>query len=367
MEERGDNVTIYSNENALKNIKAKFKKSKNKDYHLVLKWLDYQEAQGRKHLTLTKNAFLMRKNLELLGNKPVLKLKRSDVEDYALKVTRAYVVGPYRRALFYSLKQFLTWAKKTDEPPDEVRWLRAKKPKNSLTAKDMLTIDEINLIIQSETSIVFRGLWAFLASSGCRIGEALNVRVKDVDDKKQYLLVGVTGKTGSRQVPLTDWLEPIRALLKEAKNQDDFLFYRKRSGTREQMNYSSVLVHLRSVLKRAGITKRVFPHLFRHSASTRLAEHMPQPILEKRQGWVHGSDMTAVYVHLGESEEVINAQLKYFKELYGDQQSTEEIEREAIELIWDDELGKKMLERALKDKERGPKLLALLKKGRKRL
>ena len=50
--------------------------------------------------------------------------------------------------------------------------------------------------------------------------------------------------------------------------------------------------------ERAGIKKRVHPHILRHSRATVLAKYLPEAVLCEYFGWVQGSDVPAVYVHL---------------------------------------------------------------------
>ncbi len=52
------------------------------------------------------------------------------------------------------------------------------------------------------------------------------------------------------------------------------------------------------IAKRAGIKKRIYPHLFRHTRATRLLAKVPESIGAKYMGWVNGSKMVGVYVHL---------------------------------------------------------------------
>ena len=42
---------------------------------------------------------------------------------------------------------------------------------------------------------------------------------------------------------------------------------------------------LRQTLKRAGVKKRLYPNLFRHTAATNAANYMTESQLRKRQGW----------------------------------------------------------------------------------
>jgi hypothetical protein len=48
----------------------------------------------------------------------------------------------------------------------------------------------------------------------------------------------------------------------------------------------------------AGVNKRINPHLFRHSRATSLANKLTEAQMKEFFGWVQGSDMAVVYVHL---------------------------------------------------------------------
>ena len=51
--------------------------------------------------------------------------------------------------------------------------------------------------------------------------------------------------------------------------------------------------------ERTGI--RVYAHMFRHSAASRLAGVVPEAILERQFGWITGSKMSSVYVKTNDS------------------------------------------------------------------
>jgi integrase/recombinase XerD len=64
------------------------------------------------------------------------------------------------------------------------------------------------------------------------------------------------------------------------------------------LGYSSVLALLKKIAKKAGIKKRANPHAFRHSYLTILANKLTEAQLKKHAGWVAGSQMAQIYVHL---------------------------------------------------------------------
>lgn len=68
---------------------------------------------------------------------------------------------------------------------------------------------------------------------------------------------------------------------------------------------------LDKVSKRAGITRRIHPHLFKLTRATLLARDLKEVPLEATMGWVHGSRMSRTYVHLSD-EDIDNAVLKVY-------------------------------------------------------
>ena len=55
----------------------------------------------------------------------------------------------------------------------------------------------------------------------------------------------------------------------------------------------------RKVLRRAEITRRIHPHLFRHSYVTRMVDkNLSESALKDQVGWTKGSRMIEVYEHL---------------------------------------------------------------------
>lgn len=68
-------------------------------------------------------------------------------------------------------------------------------------------------------------------------------------------------------------------------------------------------MQIKKIAKRAGIKKRIYPHLFRHTRATRLLAKVPESIGAKYMGWVSGSKMVGAYIHLA-SEDVDEAILR---------------------------------------------------------
>lgn len=204
-----------------------------------------------------------------------------------------------------ALKRFYKWHLGDDEEyPACVRWVKttAGNGSNKLP-EDLPTREEVQAIIDGAINPRDKALVALLADGGLRIGEALNLRVKDFhDDQYGGYLIVPGGKTGARRVRLVDsvpylisWLRahPLR------KDGDAFLFIGIGRNRGEPLKYHAARKTIREAAKRGGVDlSKVNPHNFRHYAGTRLAKRVPEAPLEAQMGWVPGSKMSKVYVHL---------------------------------------------------------------------
>ena len=56
------------------------------------------------------------------------------------------------------------------------------------------------------------------------------------------------------------------------------------------------------MVEKAGIKKRVYPHLLRHTRGTEYANYLTEAQLDTHFGWVPGSTMHRTYVHLSSSD-----------------------------------------------------------------
>lgn len=113
----------------------------------------------------------------------------------------------------------------------------------------------------------YRTLVMFLALTGCRMSEALDLQIKrlDINAGKAIFIETKTNenRTANFSEPLTSKLK----VLIEGKKPDDLVF---RNSKETRMQITDVSDDLKRRAQAAGITKRVHPHLFRHSFATEL-------------------------------------------------------------------------------------------------
>jgi len=199
------------------------------------------------------------------------------------------------------LKRFYKWLRRTDEYPPEVRWLKASvRNKTSVTADKLLNEQEIVRLAECAENHRDRAFVLVLYESGCRIGEILGLRMKDIDFDEYGALLGVSGKTGTRRIrivascsELTSWIN----VHPDSRDQDAPVW--TCIGGNEPLSYHAARKLLQRLARRARIKKRVHPHIFRHSRATELLRKgYSLGKLPALFGWTPGTKMLNVYSHL---------------------------------------------------------------------
>jgi integrase/recombinase XerD len=211
------------------------------------------------------------------------------------------------------LKIFYRWLRKTEEYPEEVRWIKPRVKKGKLLPEEILTEDEVKKLTECATNLRDKAFILVLYESGCRIGEILSLRIHNVQFDNYGAVLIVSGKTGDRRVriiasapKLAAWIEnhPFR------ENADAPLWINLSMNNRNNVfSYAASKAMLKDVAERARIKKRIYPHLFRHSRATFLANFLTEAQLKQHFGWVQASEMASTYVHLS-GRDVDNALLK---------------------------------------------------------
>jgi len=147
-----------------------------------------------------------------------------------------------------------------------------------------------------------------LADTGIRVGELVQLRVRDVAERDRDPFLKIRGK-GDRErlVPVSPAL--YRRLVRHAErqrpkdtNSERLFLSRRRSrttGDYEALTESGVQQLVRDLGERAGIQKRVHPHVFRHSAATHMLRRGMNPLLVAQVlGHTSLAMIQQVYAHL---------------------------------------------------------------------
>jgi integrase len=205
------------------------------------------------------------------------------------------------------LKKFYKWLYKMDGwgvYPEVVSWIKTPRKLNisQKLPEELLTKEEIKAMANKASNPRDRALIMILYESGCRVGEILNLKMKHVAFDQYGAVIIVNGKTGMRRIRLIDSVPDLQLWVNHHPYKDNpeaplFIDLGAYVGGR-QLGYYALLHIIKVLAAKAGINKRVHPHLFRHSRLTELAKMFTEQELKILAGWVGSSYMPRIYVHL---------------------------------------------------------------------
>jgi len=285
-----------------------------KNRELVLKFQNECYAQGLSKRRVCKYRGCILKIAKIL-NRDLDDVTTADIKTLVATIEMSDYMEWTKHDYKIAIKRFYKWLRNVEDGyPDEVKWIKTTLKKNRNRLPDeMLTQQEIKQMIHKATHIRDKALISTLYESGCRIGELLDMKIKNVEFDEYGAVIRLHGKTGSRRVRLVDSLPYLSNWIEHHPNREARESHLWVSiGTLnhgKQICYNSVRKMLRIVAERAGIKKKVNPHIFRHSRATYLANMLKEAQMNQYFGWIQGSDMPATYVHLS-GRDVDNAILE---------------------------------------------------------
>jgi len=175
-----------------------------------------------------------------------------------------------------------------------MRFGRQRKPKRLL--KDTLSEGEITRLIFSAQSAKETAIVVLLAYSGLRPKEICNVRISDINFGAGQLRVeqGKGAKDGIVFLPSKCMTALMRYRPDFTEVNDQFLFQTYQGN---KYNQNALRKLIKKLSRRAGITKRVYPYILRHSLATNMVKRGANLLFVKehfRHAWI---ETTMLYVH----------------------------------------------------------------------
>jgi len=293
---------IYHIDKKLRNKIERLKKDNTKNSRLILEFINYGKANGLSDKRLMRYIAGLSLLNKLLG-KDFDKATRKDLERVIAKIESSDY-SPWSIVSFKSIvRGFYKWLLGDgEEYPELVRWIKPKlKQHQRKLPENLLQPEDIKLLIENAFNDRDRAFVAFAYESGARISEILSLKIEHIrfDDLGAIVTIP-TGKTGARRIRIVESVPFLKRWLNKhpLKNEPKAPIFCKLSSPKGPLDYASVRALLKRLKRRAGLKKRIHPHLFRHSRATYLAKYLSEQQLKVYLGWANDSRMASVYVHL---------------------------------------------------------------------
>jgi integrase len=193
-------------------------------------------------------------------------------------------------------------------PPPSIDWVSSKLPDNHNpvpSREDMITWNEVREMCEHpETNARNAALLALQWDAGLRSGELQDLQVGDISDHHLGKTVHADGKTGQRDVTITNAVEYVRKWLNSHPAPDDPsapLWSKLKKA--EGISYRMFRNIFADAADRIDLEKPDTPTNFRKSSASFFASKgWTSSHLERRFGWVQGSSSPRHYIRIFDDE-----------------------------------------------------------------
>ena len=233
-----------------------------------------------------------------------------NLQEYIYQLSKNKISERSQARAISSIKAFFKFLLEDDYRTDNPATL-LEGPKLGLYLPDTLSEEDINRIIaciDNSTDIGKRNkcILEVLYGCGLRVSELIDLKISNINFKESYIMVEGKGEK-TRLVPLANttaefiksYIHTVRNKTKINKKYEDTLFLNSR-GT--NMSRVIVFIIIKELTQKAGISKSISPHTFRHSFATHLLQNGADlRFIQEMLG--HSSiTTTQVYTHLKTEE-----------------------------------------------------------------
>lgn len=258
-------------------------------------------------LAYMRDLRLLMKSLQLKADEELLHVSRQQLIAYLVRLKqegRAASTVARKLASIKAFYRFLTAERYIRRNPAEV----LEAASRGLHLPKVLSVQEVERLLDEPNLGTLDGyrdktMLELLYATGMRVSELVNVPVKNVDMKMQYVIVMGKGSK-ERMLPLgrtalhylEHYLSVVRPQLLHGKPEAAAeLFVTGWGGPMTRERFYEIIVEYG---KSAGISKRVTPHMLRHSFATHLLNNGTDlRIVQELLGHADIST-TQIYTHL---------------------------------------------------------------------
>ena len=173
---------------------------------------------------------------------------------------------------------------------------RIHRPKNAKLLPNVLSKAEVKMILEAHVNLKHKMMLCLIYSCGLRRGELLNLKLQDIDSKRNLIFIYQAKGKKDRIAPLSPKILEMLRTYYAGYKPSIWLFEGHNKG--EQYSEKSIQSVLKNAVSKAGIQKPVSLHWLRHSYATHLLEsgtdlRYIQELLGHRS-----SKTTEIYTHV---------------------------------------------------------------------
>jgi len=233
----------------------------------IKKYMQWLSSKRYSPNTIKTYSEALKSFLIFYREKSITEISNEDViiynNEYILKNNLS---DSYQNQIVNALKLFFTTIRETKIEIDKIH-----RPKRSKILPNVLSKEEIKLILNAHSNIKHKTMLSLIYSCGLRRSELLNLKPADIDSKRGIVIIRQGKGKKDRIAPLSlKILEMLRDYYTICRPKT-WLFEGQNLG--EQYSEYSLQSVLKQALQKSGVKKQVTLHWLRHSYATHLLEN----------------------------------------------------------------------------------------------
>ena len=259
----------------------------------ALEYLARKKTRGLSKGTLQQYSIVL-KAFILYVPKKISDISEWDIITFLNKYEKEHNIGKRRknqmRVILNGFFQYCTnTGKITRNPVSTVEPIKYKK-----TNREGLTDIEIEKIRYICTNLRDRALFEFLFATGCRISEAANVDILDIDFEQRCLKVCGKGNKDRTVLLNASAVLALQAYLNKRVDNNPALFVSCKSPY-QRLTVSTLEKNIKRLGEQAQLSRKIYPHLIRHTTATHLLYHgMP---LDQVQSYIGHENINTTRIY----------------------------------------------------------------------
>ena len=221
-------------------VRKKFSMPVKSNYTFLTAWSQYVDSLNNSKKTIEVKGWISKHFIPVFKDRNIADITQIDIKNYQLKrkleimstsrniaKREAEISFAYLNKEILILSNFFNFC--IEKGLIEKNQASGIKKLNELSRLKTLSDSDIEKLIAGATNKLTRDLITFLIYTGCRKGEALNLKWDDVDIKNGIIAIKATKTKYDRYIPIS---KPLKELLSGIEKKDDVLYVFNNNGAK---------------------------------------------------------------------------------------------------------------------------------------
>lgn len=237
-----------------------------KKLDLLKKFIDMMGLRNFSEATIRQYSYHLEKFIEFKKDRHVSILSSQDFNDYLLHLVSQGAGTSTMNQAINGIKFFFTYALNR-----KVKAYLVVRPKKEKTNPILLSDQELESLFRVCENKKHRAVICILFGAGLRVSEVIGLKLTSIDEA--CMLIHVKAGKGKKDRSVMLDVNVQNAIKEYIAEYDPKEYLFNGQNNSPQYSVSSIQQFVKAYAIKAGITKKVHPHLFRHGFITGILEN----------------------------------------------------------------------------------------------